>query len=145
MSDHARYNCTRHLGRKRTTPLEVKTPKSHSIDESTKLKIDGYKTAYSIAVSTNADTMIDFAMRVHKISAIWLDIIQYLHKNGGVFVGDYSDLTVALGRNPGPYGHASNIRKSVVELMSKGIITVQFKKEHRPEIIFLNPNWMIII
>lgn len=145
MPNNARYSCTRHLGRKRTVPLEVKTPKPHDIEESTMLKIDGYKAAYGIAVSTNADAMIEFAMRVHKISAIWLDIIQHLHKNGGVFVGDYSDLTVALGRNPGPYGHASNIRKCVVELISKGIINVQFKKEHRPEIIFLNPNWMSII
>ena len=145
MPNNARYDCTRHLGRKRTVPLEVKKPKPHVIEESTKLKIDGYKEAYSIAVSTNADNMLDFAIRMHKISAIWLDIIQYLHKSGGVFVGDYSDLTVALGRNPGPYGHASNIRKSVVELTSKGIISVQFKKGHRPEIIFLNPNWMSII
>ena len=91
---------------------------------------------------------LDVAFKVYKLSSIAIDIIMYLHFNGGVFEGNFSELTVALGRKSGPKGHTPNIRTMCLKLQAQGILNIVYsekltKDNHaRPVQFNLNPYWV---
>jgi hypothetical protein len=91
---------------------------------------------------------LDVAFKFYKLSSIAVDIIMYLHFNGGQFEGNYSDLTVALGRKSGPKGHTPNIRSMCLKLQEQGIIQITYNRQSikgnpvRPTRIDLNPHWI---
>jgi hypothetical protein len=89
---------------------------------------------------------LDLAFKFYKLSTIAVDIIMFLHFNGGMFEGNYSDLTVALGRKSGPKGHTPNIRNMCLQLQEQGILFITCNavadgKTARPVRFDLNPYW----
>lgn len=106
-------------------------------------------TEYERAIGIANLQKIDFAFRFYNLSSIAVDIIMLIHKCGGTFRGNYSELTRALGREDGAKGHTPNIRNMCLRLKEQGIITIHCHKgaggNGRPEAISLSPNWMGII
>lgn len=89
---------------------------------------------------------LDLAFKFYKLSTIAVDIIMFLHFNGGMFEGNYSDLTVALGRKSGPKGHTPNIRTMCLQLQEQGILFITCNavtdgRTARPVRFDLNPYW----
>lgn len=89
--------------------------------------------------------IINFGLKLYKLSSIAVDIIMYLHLNGGFIKGNYSDLTRALGRKGGNSGHVSAVRKMCKELEAKGILRVWTEKTTTPIQIDLNSNWIELL
>ena len=103
-------------------------------------------TDYEKHLSVSDVFSLDLAFKFYKLSTIAVDIIMFLHFNGGLFEGNYSDLTVALGRKSGPKGHTPNIRTMCLQLQAQGILfitytTVTEGKSARPVRFDLNPYW----
>lgn len=100
-------------------------------------------TTYEEAIQFKDLRCIEFAFKFYKLSSVAIDIIMFLHLNGGFFLGGYSDLTQALGRKTGPKGHAPNIRNMCNVLEEQGIIIIyRDKKKHWPIQIDLCSDWM---
>lgn len=102
-------------------------------------------TSYEQAIWNMDLRPITFALKLYKLSSIAIDIILYLHLNGGFIVGGFSDLTRALGRTDGPKGQAPNISKVCHELEDKGILIIWLNEKNRPEQIDLADNWMKLL
>ena len=104
-------------------------------------------TDYEKHLSVSDVCSLDLAFKFYKLSTIAVDIIMFLHFNGGMFEGNFSDLTVALGRKSGPKGHTPNIRTMCLKLQEQGILNITYserltKDNHaRPVRFDLNPYW----
>lgn len=105
-------------------------------------------TEYEKKLSVRDVFSLDIAFKFYKLSSIAVDIIMFLHFNGGIFEGNFSDLTVALGRKSGPKGHTPNIRTMCLKLQEQGILNITYsekltKDNHARPIQFdLNPYWV---
>lgn len=91
----------------------------------------------------HSEDTLNFALRFYKLSSIYVDILLFLHKEGGAFVGGYSALTAALGRPTKPKsGHVPNIRKSIISLEEKGMIFTRKNDKGTVLMIMLNTDWL---
>lgn len=140
VNPNATYNMGR-IGRSRVVPTNIADHKHSTVTEETKLKALRYADEYVDTLAWAADSQLDFALRFYKLSALWVDILVFLHRRNGVYCGNYSDLTVALGRNAGPNGHVTNIRKCCIELASRNILFIDFAENGRPIMFRLNGDW----
>lgn len=141
VKDLSTYTCGR-KSRPKVVPVENSTHVHSPISDDLRAEARKYAYQYVDTVPINVDLMLGFATKFYKMSAIWVEIILYLHQNNGVYIGNYSDFTVALGRNPGPKGSVPNIRKCCIELMERSILSIEFTDSGRPKLIKLNSDWM---
>lgn len=143
--------------------MENNTMKRERLSIDTSLYEQGHKDMKQRVYFTNPENLndyergvnygdlrgIDLALRFYNLSSIAVDIIMYLHCNGGVFKGNYSEFTKALGRNSGANGHTPNIRNMCLKLEEQGILTIwrneNNAKSRRPIQIDLNPKWTKLI
>ena len=131
--------------RSRVIATDISKHKHSTVSAETKKKAEVYAEQYMESLPAQADRQLNFALKLYKLSAIWVDILVYLHNHNGVYCGNYTDLTVALGRNPGPRGHSANIRKCCVELAQRDLIFIECGETGYPKLIRLNEDWMYMI
>ena len=141
----ARYDKGRKSGRYKVKPIDNTEHRHSNTKDSVRKKAIEHSTMYVDSIHRTADVELSFALRLYKLSALWVEILAYLHRHNGVYIGNFSDFTVALGRNPGPKGDTPNIRKCCLELVLRNLITIDYAGNGWPVLFKLNSDWMAMI
>ena len=109
------------------------------IKKQSKLANDTRYSEYVRNISKDMVDNLDLALRFYTLEVLAVDIIMFLHRNDGEYIGNYAALTEALCRIP---VYVSNVRKMCITLEERKILYIHRADNYRVKWFELASDWL---